>query len=62
MIFAVYPATYHDRVVVHCMQHQVQKAFGKAGNMVNVLSGEGWTPQWEQSGDSDADQGATCEF
>ena len=47
VIFAVYPATYHDRVVVHCMQHQAQKAFGKAGNMVDVLSGEGWTPEWE---------------
>ena len=29
------------------MQHQVQKAFGKAGDMVNVLSGKDWIPKWE---------------
>ena len=29
------------------MQHQVQKAFGKAGDMVNVKSGKDWIPKWE---------------
>ena len=29
------------------MQHQVQKAFGKAGDMVNVKSGKDWIPNWE---------------
>ena len=29
------------------MQHQVQKAFGKAGAMVNVKSGKDWIPKWE---------------
>ena len=29
------------------MQHQVQKAFGKAGDMVNVESGKDWIPKWE---------------
>ena len=29
------------------MQHQVQKAFGKAGEMVNVKSGKDWIPKWE---------------
>ena len=29
------------------MQHQVQKAFGKAGDMVNVKGGKDWIPKWE---------------
>ena len=29
------------------MQHQVQKAFGKAGEMVKVKSGKDWIPKWE---------------
>ena len=39
--------TYHDRVVVPCMQHQTYKAFGKTDNVCKVLSGAGWTPKWE---------------
>ena len=30
-----------------CLQHQVQKAFGKAGDMVKVLRGKVWIPKWE---------------
>ena len=29
------------------LQHQVQKAFGKAGDMVNAQSGKDWIPKWE---------------
>ena len=29
------------------MQHQVQKAFGKAGDMVYALSGKDWIPKCE---------------
>ena len=32
---------------MHCMQHQIQKAFGKAGDMLNKLSGKGWIPKCE---------------
>ena len=34
-------------VVVHYMQHQSQKAFGKTDNVCNVLSGASWTPNGE---------------
>ena len=36
-----------DRVAEFCLQHQVQKAFGKAGIMVNALGGKEWIPKWE---------------
>ena len=39
------PESYHDRVAEFCLQHQVQKAFGKAGDMVNALSGKDWIPK-----------------
>ena len=42
-----YPESYHDRVAEFCLQHQVQKAFGKAGDMVNAQSGKDWIPEWE---------------
>ena len=41
------PKSYHDRVAEFCLQHQVQKAFGKAGDMVNAQSGEDGIPKWE---------------
>ena len=47
VICASCPETYHDRVAELCLQHQVQKAFGKAGDMVNALSGKEWIPKWE---------------
>ena len=47
VVCASCPETYHDRVAELCLQHQVQKAFGKAGDMVNGLSGKDWIPKWE---------------
>ena len=47
VVCASCPEIYHDRVAELCLQHQVQKAFGKAGDMVNGLSGKDWIPKWE---------------
>ena len=47
VVCASCPETYHDRVAELCLQHQIQKAFGKAGDMLNKLSGKGWIPKWE---------------
>ena len=47
VVCASCPETYHDRVAELCLQHQVQKAFGKAGDMVNGLTGKDWIPKWE---------------
>ena len=47
VVCASCPESYHDRVAELCLQHQVQKAFGKAGDMVNALSGKDWIPKWE---------------
>mmetsp|Transcript_28674 Transcript_28674/g.66468 ORF Transcript_28674/g.66468 Transcript_28674/m.66468 type:complete len:431 (-) Transcript_28674:100-1392(-) len=47
VVCASCPETFHDRVAELCLQHQVQKAFGKAGDMVNGLSGKDWIPKWE---------------
>ena len=41
------PESYHDRVAELCLQQQVQKAFGKAGDMVDALSRREWIPKWE---------------
>ena len=45
VVCAFGPETYHDRVVVHCMQHQIQKAVGRAGNMLNVTKWIRWDSQ-----------------
>ena len=47
VVCASCPESYHDRVAELCLQHQVQKAFGKAGEMVNAQSGKDWIPKWE---------------
>ena len=47
VVCASCPESYHDRVAEFCLQHQVQKAFGKAGDMVNPRSGKDWIPKWE---------------
>ena len=39
--------TYRDRVAELCLQHQVQKAFRKAGDTLNKRRGKGWIPKWE---------------
>ena len=36
-----------NRVAEDCLQHQVRKALGEGGDMVNALSGEDWIPRWE---------------
>jgi len=41
------PEAFHDEVAALCRQHGIQKAFGKAGDMVNSLSGKDWIPKWE---------------
>ena len=41
------PESDQDRVAAFCLQHQVQKAFGKAGVMVNALGGKDWIPKGE---------------
>ena len=41
------PESFQDRVAEFCLQHQVQRAFGKAGEMVNALGGKEWIPKWE---------------
>ena len=47
VVCASCPESYHDRVAELCLQHQVQKAFGEAGEMANALSGRDWIPKWE---------------
>ena len=47
VVCASCPESYHDRVAEFCLQHQVQKAFGKAGDMVNAQSEKDWIPKWE---------------
>ena len=47
VVCASCPETYHDRVAELSLQHQIQKAFGKAGDMLNKLSRKGWIPKWE---------------
>ena len=47
VVCASCPESYHDRIAELCLQHQVQKACGKAGDMVNTLSGKDWIPKWE---------------
>ncbi|CAE8648488.1 unnamed protein product [Polarella glacialis] len=46
-ICASCPEALHDEVSQLCRQHGIQKAFGKAGDMVNSLSGKDWIPKWE---------------
>ncbi|CAK0850523.1 unnamed protein product [Prorocentrum cordatum] len=41
------PEAFHDEVAALCRQHGIQKAFGKAGDMVKSLSGKDWIPKWE---------------
>ena len=47
VICASCPEKFHDQVAELCLKHQIQKAFGKAGDMVNSLSGKDWIPKWE---------------
>ena len=47
LVCASCPEAFHDEVADLCRQHGVQKAFGKAGDMVNDLSGKDWIPKWE---------------
>ena len=47
VVCASCPETYHDRVPELCLQHQVQKAFRKAGDTVNKRREKGWIPKWE---------------
>mmetsp|Transcript_7341 Transcript_7341/g.19744 ORF Transcript_7341/g.19744 Transcript_7341/m.19744 type:complete len:509 (+) Transcript_7341:127-1653(+) len=47
MVCASCPEAFHDRAYELCKQHGIQKAFGKAGDMVNSLSGRDWIPKWE---------------
>ena len=47
VVCASCPETYHDRVAELCLQHQVQKAFRKAGDTLNKRRGKGWIPKWE---------------
>ena len=47
VVCASCPESYHDRVAELCLQHQVQKTRGKAGDMVNALSGKDWILKWE---------------
>jgi len=46
-VVASCPEKYHDHVVKICQHLNIQKAFGKAGDMVNDLSGKDWVPKWE---------------
>ena len=39
------PESYQERVAEFCLQHQVQRALEKAGDMVNALSGKDWIPK-----------------
>ena len=41
------PGSFQDRVAEFCLQHQVKRAFGKAGEMVNAQGGKEWIPKWE---------------
>jgi len=45
--YVVEPRPYHDRVAELCLQLQIPKACGKAGGMLNKLSGRCWIPNWE---------------
>ena len=47
VVCASCPESYHDRVAEFGLQHQVQQAFGKVGDMVNAQSGKDWIPKWE---------------
>ena len=57
---------YYDRVTELCLQLCVRlqgpKAFGKAGGMLNKLSGKCWIPKWEKSSDGNSDQGSDFEY
>ena len=46
-ICASCPEKHQERVAQLCLQHGVQKAFGKTGDMVDSLSGKDWIPKWE---------------
>jgi len=46
-ICASCPEAFHDRASELCRRHGIQKAFGKAGDMLNSLSGKDWVPKWE---------------
>jgi len=46
-ICASCPELHHDLVSQVCRQQNIQKAFGKSGDMVNTLSGKDWIPKWE---------------
>ena len=47
VVCASCPEAYHDQVARLCLEHGVQKAFGRAGDMVNSLAGKDWIPKWE---------------
>jgi len=41
------PESFHDEASKICLSRGIQKAFGKAGDMVNSLSGKDWVAKWE---------------
>ena len=47
LVCASCPEAFHDEVAELCRRHGIQKAFGKAGDMVNDLAGRDWIPKWE---------------
>ena len=41
------PDVHQDKVAELCKKLQIQKAFGRAGDMVDSLSGTDWVAKWE---------------
>ncbi|CAJ1389466.1 unnamed protein product [Effrenium voratum] len=41
------PEAHQDTVSRLCLQHKIQKAFGRTGDMLDSLSGKDWIPKWE---------------
>ena len=41
------PEVHQDKVAEVCKRRQIQKAFGRAGDMVDSLSGKDWVGKWE---------------
>ena len=46
-ICASCPESHQEKVAKLCLEHGIQKAFGKAGDMVDSLKGKDWIPKWE---------------
>ena len=47
LVCASCPEAHHDEVTAICMKSGIQKAFGKAGDMVDSLSPGSWLGKWE---------------